>query len=161
MEDETSAERISLFGFVEYEHYVFPIRKFMAENQRPCQCNCWHGFSAAAGNNDAHTNTSTSSPLRDEYLISSVWGCGPLKVKRTQTHTQTQTQIAAGYPTNSPDAFLATRSRSNSTMMLKTCDMSPHRRNIFIDMVPVGLQYWLGGSRSLAWNGQEQHGEES
>ena len=42
-------------------------------------------------------------------------------------------------PLHSPDAFLATRSRSNSTMMLKTCDMSPHRRNIFIDMAPVGL----------------------
>ena len=45
-------------------------------------------------------------------------------------------------PLHSPDAFLATRSRSNSTMMLKTCDMSPHRRNIFIDMAPAGLQCW-------------------
>lgn len=39
---------------------------------------------------------------------------------------------------NSPDAFLATRSRSNSTIMLKTCDMSPHRRNMFIDMACIG-----------------------
>ena len=46
---------------------------------------------------------------------------------------------------NSPDAFLATRSRSNSTIMLKTCDMSPHRRNMFIDMACIGRSTKRGG----------------
>ena len=38
-------------------------------------------------------------------------------------------------PSHAPWAFLATRSRSNNTMMLKICDISPARRNRFILMV--------------------------
>jgi hypothetical protein len=34
-----------------------------------------------------------------------------------------------------PCAFLATLSRSNNTIILKTCDMSPARRKMFMDMV--------------------------
>lgn len=123
------------------------------------------GFSAAAGKNDAHTNTSRRH--REKHISSLACGAvgqssdsRPLKDKRTQTHAKRKhkTNRRRIRSLNSPDAFLATRSRNNSTMMLKTCDMSPHRRNIFIDMAPVGLQYWQGPvtvDPFLAWNDQE------
>jgi len=39
---------------------------------------------------------------------------------------------------NPPCAFLATRSRRSSTMILNKCDISPHNRKIFMMMTTGG-----------------------
>eukprot|EP00977_Amphora_coffeiformis_P014146 scaffold3882_cov164-Amphora_coffeaeformis.AAC.14 len=54
--------------------------------------------------------------------------------ERSVYRQQWRRSVSVGFV---PCAFFATRSRNNKTMMLKTCDMSPARRKMFIDMIVV------------------------
>ena len=140
---KTKCENNKLSHFLRIQKFHIYNTKFLAENQRsmPLQTKQLRLLLWPRGAKQRQFQCFTIEECASCSRSLVQWSTAICRlIQRNQQQQKTaQSHLRRIHSFNSPDAFLATRSRSNSTIMLKTCDMSPHRRNMFIDMACTSI----------------------